>query len=77
MPISDMLITERHLLGGVALTAFAAAVASTDGIAFAAENDVPKSDGEVEMSDVLKPGALSDMASLLPRLRPCSKTSGC
>lgn len=62
MPLSDMLMTKRHLLGGVALTAFAAAVVSTSGTAFGAAADVPKSDGEVEMSDVLKPGALPEMA---------------
>ena len=69
MPMSDMLLTKRHLLGGAAAAAFSVAlatVAAAEDAAGAApaagKVEVPQPDGEVEMSAVLKPGSLPEMA---------------
>ncbi len=56
--MSEMQLTKRQLLGGVAaatasLTVFSSANAAVE---------IPKSDGDVDMEAVLKPGALPEMA---------------
>jgi protein-disulfide isomerase len=58
MQMSEMQLTKRQLLGGVAaatasLTVFSSANAAVE---------IPKSDGDVDMEAVLKPGALPEMA---------------
>ncbi|MBZ5761107.1 MULTISPECIES: DsbA family protein [Rhizobium] len=61
MPMSDMLLTKRHLLGGAALGAFAMALAATGaGTAFAATAPTPE--GTVDMAQALQPGKSPDMA---------------
>jgi protein-disulfide isomerase len=61
MPMSDMLLTKRQLLGGVAVVAASAMFGSLADIAVANAAEVPKPDGNVDMSAVLKPGSLSEM----------------
>jgi len=58
MPISEMQLTKRQLLGGVAAATATLAVFST---AHAAA-EMPKPDGDVDMAAVLKPGELPEMA---------------
>ncbi|WP_028747849.1 DsbA family protein [Rhizobium mesoamericanum] len=58
MSISEMQLTKRQLLGGVAAATATLAVFST---AHAAP-EVPKPDGDVDMAAVLKPGELPEMA---------------
>ncbi|WP_431321629.1 DsbA family protein [Rhizobium sp. YTU87027] len=58
MSISEMQLTKRQLLGGVAAATATLAVFST---AHAA-TEVPKPDGDVDMAAVLKPGELPEMA---------------
>jgi protein-disulfide isomerase len=59
MPISEMNLTRRGLLGGVALVAVCAALPLS--IASIAEaQELPESSGDVDMSEVMKPGALPD-----------------
>ncbi|CCM74722.1 DsbA family protein [Rhizobium mesoamericanum] len=58
MSISEMQLTKRQLLGGVAAATATLAVFST---AHAAA-EVPKPDGDVDMAAVLKPGELPEMA---------------
>jgi protein-disulfide isomerase len=61
MPMSDMLLTKRQLLGGVAVVAASAMLGSLADIAVANAAEVPKPDGNVDMSAVLKPGSLPEM----------------
>ncbi len=58
MPISEMQLTKRQLLGGVAAATATLAVFSNANAA----TEVPQSDGEVDMAAVLKPGELPEMA---------------
>lgn len=80
MPMSDMLLTKRHLLGGTAAAALTVAIAAfadsavagnattvggtdeTTKSAAATDSQVPQPDGDVDMNEVLKPGALPEMA---------------
>lgn len=82
MPMSDLNLTKRRLLGGIAIAAMGVALAScgdsddkavaaetpkpTDPITTAAtENakvEIPASDHNVDMAEVLKPGPLPEMA---------------
>ena len=79
MPMSDMLLTKRHLLGGTAVAALSLAFAAfadtasaanattvggaqeTTNTATSSEDEVPSPDGSVDMTEVLKPGALPEM----------------
>lgn len=60
MPISEMTMTKRRFLAGCAVLAFAPALLSAGSALAAAE--LPQSEGDVDMAEVLKPGALPDMA---------------
>ncbi|MGO4440215.1 DsbA family protein [Rhizobium sp. RAF56] len=62
MPMLDMLLTKRRLLGGTAAAAFVAAFARFADAQEAAKTELPKADGDVDMSAVLKPGPLPDLA---------------
>lgn len=77
MPMSDMLLTKRHLLGGSAVAALSVAFAAFADTASAAnastasggqestssgEDAVPPADGDVNMAEVLKPGSLPEIA---------------
>ncbi|CAN7198864.1 DsbA family protein [Rhizobium sp. LjRoot258] len=59
MPISEMQLTKRQLLGGVA--AATATTLAGFGTAHAA-TEMPQSDGDVDMAAVLKAGELPEMA---------------
>ncbi len=56
--MSEMQLTKRQLLGGVAAATASMAVFSSANAAV----EIPKSDGDVDMEAVLKPGALPEMA---------------
>lgn len=56
--MSEMQLTKRQLLGGVAAATAGLAVFSSANAAV----EIPKSDGDVDMAAVLKPGALPEMA---------------
>lgn len=56
--MSEMQLTKRQLLGGVAAATASLAVFSSANAAV----EIPKSDGDVDMEAVLKPGALPEMA---------------
>ncbi|MFK0331505.1 DsbA family protein [Rhizobium sp. NPDC090275] len=58
MQMSEMQLTKRQLLGGVAAATAGLAVFSSANAAV----EIPKSDGDVDMEAVLKPGALPEMA---------------
>ncbi|MBO9193374.1 DsbA family protein [Rhizobium sp. 16-449-1b] len=58
MQMSEMQLTKRQLLGGVAAATASLAVFSSANAAV----EIPKSDGDVDMEAVLKPGALPEMA---------------
>ncbi|MBW9115824.1 DsbA family protein [Rhizobium cauense] len=58
MPISEMQLTKRQLLGGVAAATATLAVFSTA----QAAAEIPQADGDVDMAAVLKPGELPEMA---------------
>jgi len=58
MPISEMQLTKRQLLGGVAAATASLAVFSTA----QAAAEIPQADGDVDMAAVLKPGELPEMA---------------
>ncbi|MGL3606224.1 DsbA family protein [Rhizobium sp. G187] len=61
MSLSELSITKRRLLGGIAATAVGVTLAaSTGSTAFAV--DLPTSDRDVDMEEALKPGALKEMA---------------
>jgi protein-disulfide isomerase len=60
MPILDLSITKRALLGGVAATALTVALAPYSA-AFAQEA-APTSSGSVDVADLMKPGPLPEMA---------------
>jgi protein-disulfide isomerase len=60
MPMSDMLPTRRQLLG-VAVLAASTTFGSLADIAIANAAEVPKPDGNVDMTAVLKPGSLPEM----------------
>ncbi len=62
MPMLDMLLTKRRLLGGTAAAAFVAAFARFADAQEAAKAELPKADGDVDMSAVLKPGPLPELA---------------
>lgn len=65
MPMSDLLLTKRQLMGGAAFAAASVGFAAASSTAFAADNPEdtpPTSDGTVDMADVLKPGDLPEMA---------------
>lgn len=86
MQMSEMQLTKRRLLGGIAIAAAAAALvacndsrdaadASSSGKTMAdgtnvdtiqtaatSSTEIPKPDGDVDMAEVLKPGALPEMA---------------
>ncbi len=55
--MSEMQLTKRQLLGGVAAATASMAVFSSANAAV----EIPKSDGDVDMEAVLKPGALPEM----------------
>ena len=57
MQMSEMQLTKRQLLGGVAAATASMAVFSSANAAV----EIPKSDGDVDMEAVLKPGALPEM----------------
>ena len=61
MPLSEMTMTKRQFLAGVAATAIVAPLISAFP-AFAQQAEMPQSDGDVDMAAVLKPGALPEMA---------------
>ncbi len=56
--MSEMQLTKRQLLGGAAAATAGLAVFSSANAAV----EIPKSDGDVDMEAVLKPGALPEMA---------------
>ncbi|WP_018899039.1 DsbA family protein [Rhizobium sp. 2MFCol3.1] len=58
MQMSEMQLTKRQLLGGAAAATAGLAVFSSANAAV----EIPKSDGDVDMEAVLKPGALPEMA---------------
>src|SRR5690606_5145988 len=60
MKMTETTITRRALLGGVAVTALSMALPFQASIAFAQE--LPKSQGDVDMAEVLMPGPLPEMA---------------
>ena len=60
MRISEMQLTKRQLLGGVAAATASMAVYGTAQAQAAVE--IPKPDGDVDMSKVMTPGALPEMA---------------
>jgi len=60
MRISEMQLTKRQLLGGVAAATASMAVYGTAQAQAAPE--IPKPDGDVDMAKVLEPGALPEMA---------------
>ena len=77
MPMSDMLLTKRHLLGGSAVAALSVAFAAIADKASAAnattasggqestssgDDAIPPADGSVDMNEVLKPGSLPEIA---------------
>ncbi|HBF29701.1 DsbA family protein [Rhizobium sp.] len=57
----ELTLTKRHLLAGIATVATGAAVVAAASPALAAV-DVPQSERSVDMAEVLKPGALPEMA---------------
>jgi len=59
MQMNDMTMTRRALLGGVAVTALCLALPLGASQAFAQE--MPESQGDVDMAAALKPGALPEM----------------
>ena len=61
MPLSEMTMTKRQFLAGVAATALVAPLISAFP-AFAQQTEMPQPDGDVDMDAVLKPGALPEMA---------------
>ena len=61
MPLTEMTMTKRQFLAGVAATAIVAPLISAFP-AFAQQAEMPQSDGDVDMAAVLKPGALPEMA---------------
>lgn len=77
MPMSEMLLTKRHLLGGSAVAALSVAFAAFADTASAAnastasggqestssgDDAIPPADGDVNMTEVLKPGSLPEIA---------------
>ncbi len=56
--MSEMQLTKRQLMGGVAAATASLAVFSSANAAA----EIPKSDGDVDMAAVLKPGALPEMS---------------
>ncbi len=60
MHVPELNLTRRGLLGTVAMASVAAALPVVAGNAFA--QDLPESSGNVDMDEVLKPGALPDRA---------------
>lgn len=60
MQMTDLTMTRRALLGGAAVTALCLAMplAATDALA----QEVPKSQGDVDMATVMKPGPLPEMS---------------
>ncbi|MBF2716930.1 MULTISPECIES: DsbA family protein [Rhizobium/Agrobacterium group] len=61
MSNSELILTKRHLLAGIATVATGIAVSTVASPAFAAA-EMPKSDHDVDMAEVMKPGPLPDMA---------------
>lgn len=59
MSISEMNLTRRGLLGGVALAAVCAALPMSFAT-MAEAQELPESSGDVDMAEVMKPGALPD-----------------
>jgi protein-disulfide isomerase len=59
MLLNDMTMTRRALLGGVAVTAFTLALPL--GVTQALAQELPESQGDVDMEAALKPGTLPDM----------------
>lgn len=57
MQMSEMQLTKRQLLGGVAVATASLAVFSSANAAV----EIPKPDGDVDMAAVLKPGSLPEM----------------
>jgi len=62
MPMLDMSMTKRRLLGGTAAAASFAAFARFADAQEAEKAEVPKPEGDVDMVALLKPGALPEMA---------------
>ncbi|WP_137132256.1 DsbA family protein [Rhizobium sp. FY34] len=60
MPTSSFSLNRRHLLCGVAASAFSLSLMGQVSQAFAV--DVPESSGKVDMAKVMEPGPLPDMA---------------
>ncbi|MDQ1185306.1 MULTISPECIES: DsbA family protein [Agrobacterium] len=60
MHFPELNLTRRALLGTVAMASVVAALPVLAGNAFA--QDIPESSGDVDMAEVLKPGALPDRA---------------
>jgi protein-disulfide isomerase len=60
MLLNDMTITRRALLGGAAVTALSLALPL--GVTEAFAQDLPAAQGDVDMTEALKPGSLPDMA---------------
>ncbi|MDR6104483.1 protein-disulfide isomerase [Agrobacterium larrymoorei] len=60
MHFPELNLTRRTLLGTVAMASVVAALPVLAGNAFA--QDIPESSGDVDMAEVLKPGALPDRA---------------
>lgn len=60
MSSSSFFLTRRHLLGGVAASAFSVTLMGQVSEAFAV--DVPESAGKVDMAKVMEPGPLPEMA---------------
>lgn len=61
MSTFELNLTRRRLLSGIAAGALAVALASVDPLAVASAVELPTSDRDVDMDEVLKPGPLKDM----------------
>lgn len=62
MPTSEFTMTRRNLLGSVALAAVCVTLPLSLTADYASAQEMPQSIGDVDMAEVLKPGALPDKA---------------
>jgi len=61
MPTTELNISKRQLLAGIAVAALSAPLVATSAFA-QVKVELPQSDGDVDMAKVLAPGALPEMA---------------
>lgn len=62
MPSSELTMTRRNLLGSVALAAVCVTLPISLAADYASAQELPQSIGDVDMTEVLKPGPLPDKA---------------